>query len=147
MDPKAADALAGEVPVAAPADRALAAAGPELEPNWQAAYRQLRLSPQEQYLYQQHLENLAAGGVPNEGQLSTLFATTIEVDGRHYVIPTVWPSGSGRLEIVDADRASMLAAQAGLANFPSYGSQKEAEARYGRMHEYMERDFSQPSVP
>lgn len=104
---------------------------------FQQANAALKLSPQEQQLYQMHLDNLyGSGGVDNpDGSRSTLYQTTVEMDGRTYVIPTVW---SGK--IVPPEQAAQLAQQYGMDKFPAYSSQQEAEARYQQMHGYMERD-------
>jgi hypothetical protein len=106
------------------------------------AMRELQLTPQEQYIYQHHLGNLARGGVrqPN-GDISTFLNTTVDFGGRTYVLPTVWDN-----QIVDEDTAIQRAQAAGLQNFPSYGSVEEAEKRYQAMHGYMERDTSAYSI-
>lgn len=106
--------------------------------NFNAAMADMKLNPQEQNLYQMHLENLhGPGGVTNpDGSRSTLFQTTIEMDGKTYVLPTVWGG-----KIVSPDNAVQFARQYGLEKFPTYGSVDEAEARYQQMHQYMERDM------
>jgi hypothetical protein len=122
----------------------IAQSGPPLEENYEAAYRQLKLNPQEQYLYQTHLENLDKGGVLNKGGLSTLFNMTREIEGKHYVLPRVWPTESG-LQILSPDEATMRALSEGIDNFPSYKSEDEATKRYNQMHEYMEQDLMKSS--
>jgi hypothetical protein len=101
------------------------------------ATKTMQLNPQEQALYQLHLQNLyGQGGVNNpDGTRSTLYQITAEIDGKTYVIPTVW---SG--QIVPPDKAIQLAKQKGLDTFPSYADDKAAEARYRQMHGYMEQD-------
>jgi hypothetical protein len=105
--------------------------------NYNAANTQLKLNPQEQALYQMHLQNLhGAGGVDNpDGSRSTLYQTTFELDGKNYVIPTVWGG-----KILTPDQAQQMAKQYGIDKFPSYGSDQEAEARYQQMHGFMEQD-------
>jgi hypothetical protein len=110
--------------------------------NFSDAKRDLDLTPQEQYLYQTHLRNLeiSKGGVPNptEGGKSTLYQTSIEKNGRFYNIPTLWDG-----KFLNEDQATARAEAIGLDNFPSYKTRNQAEARYTKMHEYMERDLRQ----
>jgi glyoxylate carboligase len=105
--------------------------------NYNAAVSQMQLNPQEQALYQMHLSNLyGTGGVNNaDGSRSSLYQTTFEIEGKNYVIPTVWGG-----KILPPDQALQMAKQYGLDKFPSYGSDEEAEARYQQMHGYMEKD-------
>lgn len=106
--------------------------------NMEAADKTLGgLTPQEKTLYQTHLTNLGGkGGVNNpDGTRSTLFATTVEIDGKTYILPTVY----GGQKITPAE-AIKKAQAAGLQNFPSYASQADADKRYGQLHEFMEKD-------
>ena len=84
-----------------------------------------------------HLTNLyGKGGVNNpDGSRSTLYQMTAEINGKTYVLPTVWNG-----QILSPQQALQQAQQYGLDKFPSYGSEQEAEARYQQMHNYMERD-------
>ena len=95
-------------------------------------------TPQERYLYQHHLNNFHRGGVPQPtGEISTYLSRGYNLDGRYYVLPSVW---SG--EIIDNDDEILRRAhQAGLENFPSYTNEAEGEARYQQLHEVMERDM------
>ena len=105
-------------------------------PAYIAAMNELKLTPQEQYIYQHHLGNLAQGGVRQpDGRLSTFLNTTATFDGRAYVLPTVWDN-----KILETQAAIERARQAGLHNFPSYDTVEEAERRYQAIHGYMERD-------
>lgn len=99
----------------------------------------LKLTPQEMNLYQHHADNLRSGGaVKNQdGSTSTIRNITIEQDGRHYVIPTVW---GGRI-LSNADAMKQAAAQ-GWGNWPVYRSESEAENRYSVLHELMARDVA-----
>lgn len=112
-------------------------------PNLVEAQRAMKLTPQETDLYQRHLANLyGPGGVDNpDGSRSTLYQANVGMgDGRAYNIPTVY---DGKILPVDgprADNAIARAEAAGLNKFPSYQSPFEAENRYQRMHNYMERD-------
>jgi hypothetical protein len=111
------------------------------ENNFDAAMSNLKLNKQEQFLYRMHLQNLRSGGVPNPaGGTSTLFMSTFEIDGKTYVIPTVWKG-----QIVKPDQALAYAKQMGLEKFPSYDSENEAEKRYNAMHGFMEKDLPTPS--
>jgi hypothetical protein len=115
------------------------------ETNLQAADAALKLTPQEKNLYQMHLTNLRAGGVPNQGGLSTLFQVTAEHDGKTYNVPTVWNG-----KILPPPDAIKEAAKVGWDKFPSYANEDEAEARYQQMHAFMEKDtqqFTQPAGP
>ena len=136
----ATQALSGEAPEAqglaaaarSPAPRSPWAGGA----NFDAAMKQLNMNQQEQFLYGMHMQNLQAGGVPNQGKTSTLFAATFEIDGRAFVVPTVWYG-----KIVSPDEALQNAREVGLQNFPSYKSEGEAQARYDTMHNFMEKDL------
>lgn len=98
----------------------------------------MKLTPQEQYLYQHHLKNLYGSGKiwNKDGTTSTLLQSTVEQDGRTYNIPTVWEGKElGGKEAVDRSLA------AGWNNWPSYASEDEAQKRYDKMHSYMEKDM------
>lgn len=104
------------------------------------AVENLGLNKRETALYQRHLDNLwGSGGVTGEmGNRSTLMATTVGFGGRTYLIPTVWDG-----KILSEDEAVLRAKRMGLRNFPQYKSVKEAQARYSRMHDYMDIDTEQ----
>lgn len=109
--------------------------------NFNAAHQELNLTPEEQALYQRHLENLSAGGVKNaDGSTSTLFQTSFEQNGRIYNIPTVWQTAQGKPVIVPPAQAIKLANMEGIDKFPSYSTTEAAEGRYEAMHRFMERD-------
>lgn len=105
--------------------------------NLEAADKELHFTPQERALYERHLTNLVGkGGVNNpDGSRSTLFQTSFETDGKTYNVPTVWDG-----KILKPDEAIARARKEGLDKFPSYGTDEEAEARYEKMHTFMERD-------
>lgn len=110
--------------------------------NFNAANDELKLTPEEQALYQRHLENLSAGGVKNDdGSTSTLFQTSFEQNGKVYNIPTVWQTSAGKPVIVPPDQAIKLANMEGINKFPSYPDTDTAEARYDAMHGFMEKDI------
>ena len=115
----------------------LAAAPLTDQGNMQAAVREMGLSPQEQYLYQTHLDNLYGPGkvVHPNGDVSTLYQMSFDRDGKTFNIPTVWGGA-----IVPPGEAIQRADKAGLDRFPSYASGDEAERRYQAMHGYMDRD-------
>ena len=113
----------------------------DFQSNLPAAKRDLNLTPQEEFLYRAHLHNLeiSRGGVPNpQGGKSTLYQMSFERDGKFYNIPTVWEG-----KFVKPDEAIGRAEAVGLDKFPSYQSEEEAETRYDRMHDYMQRDLQQ----
>lgn len=99
----------------------------------------LGLTPQEQHLYQHHLDNLSDGkAVYNpDGSTSTIFQSSVEVDGKTYNIPTVWDG-----KIVSPHEAFQRAAKQGLGNWPSYPSEDDAAKRYDAMHAGMELDVT-----
>lgn len=102
------------------------------------ALQDLAMTPQEDALYQRHLQNLyGPSGVDNpDGSRSTLFQINEELGGRNYNLPTVY-EGS----ILSRDDAINRAIQQGLGNFPSYDTPEKADARYiDEMHPYMEDD-------
>jgi hypothetical protein len=108
--------------------------------NLAAADAAMNLTPQERDLYQRHLTNLyGTGGVTNaNGSRSTLFQTSFEQDGKTYNVPTVYDG-----KILPPREAVDRAMKEGLDKFPSYGSEAEAEARYQKMHDFMEKDTTQ----
>ena len=111
------------------------------EDNLRRAQAAMNLTPQETALYRTHLQNLyPSGGVPNpDGGTSTLFQVGFDHNGRTYNVPSVY---DGRIN--HPDDAIARAMQMGLHLFPSYQSPFEAENRYQRMHNYMERDLPIP---
>jgi hypothetical protein len=95
------------------------------------------MTPQEDFAYQHHLANFNRGGVKNDdGSLSTYRSIGVNIEGREYVLPTVWDN-----QIISNDEAIKRAREVGLDNFPSYENPEEAEARYNMIHELMERDL------
>lgn len=119
--------------------------------NFNAATSEMNLNPQEQNLYQIHLNNLwGPGGVDNaDGSRSTLYQSVQEHNGSYYNIPTVW-DGKRETEpwtrddgkVFDVPNATALANvdKAGWDTFPSYPTADAADARYDQMHGYMEKD-------
>lgn len=120
--------------------------------NYNAAKSAMNLTPQEQSLYQMHLNNLyGPGGVDNaDGSRSSLYQAVEPHNGQFYNIPTVWngsietqpwtrPSDGQQFNIPNQTALSNVA-QMGWQNFPAYSTPQQADARYGQMHDYMERD-------
>ena len=131
------DASAGPLgPPPAAAPQVAQSSGPDLT-NFKAADTAMKMTPQEQALYQMHLTNLSGpGGVDNpDGSRSTLYQITVQFGDKTLVLPTVWGG-----KILPPDQAIQMAKQYGLDKFPSYGSDKEAQDRYDQMHNYMEQD-------
>lgn len=107
-----------------------------MDDRLQEVSRALGLNQQERALYARHLRNSQGGGVKNsDGSLSTIRSITIEEDGKHYVLPTVWDG-----KILSGEEAVRRAAKEGLEKFPSYGSNDEALSRYEAMHKFMEEE-------
>lgn len=117
--------------------------------NLEDAHKELNLSPQERALYQRHLSNLnGPGGVDNpDGKRSSLMRVNFDHEGKSYNVPSVYDG-----KILPPKEAVDRAFQEGVDKFPSYGSQDEADARYQRMHDFMEKDTNEyeqrrPSPP
>lgn len=134
--------IKGERPLLSAGDPAGMVAGAEAtrdrqSPHLKEAMSSMSLTPQEQNLYQHHLSNLEGSGkvVQPNGDISTLLQTTVERDGRTYNIPTVWDG-----KVLPGALAVQMAAKAGWDKWPSYKTRAEAEARYKKMHEFMDRD-------
>lgn len=105
--------------------------------NLTAADAEMRLSPEERALYQRHLTNLWTDqGVDNpDGSRSTLYAMSADTGGRTYMLPTVYDG-----QILTPRQAFERAMASGISEFPSYPDHVAADARYRRMHDFMERD-------
>ncbi len=96
----------------------------------------LKLTPQEQYLYQHHLNNLQKTPLMNpDGSVSTIRQMTVGIGGRVYNLPTVWEG-----KALTPDEAIARARQVGLDKFPSYNSEGDAESRYNQMHKFMDQE-------
>lgn len=121
--------------------KALKAAPPYKEPvdikNFKAAQTDLKMTPQEENIYRHHLTNLnGTGKVENaDGTISTVYQISFEADGKTYNVPTVWNG-----KILSPDDSIKKAKAIGLDKFPAYKSEADAELRYQKMHDYMERD-------
>lgn len=107
--------------------------------GFDAATRNLNLTPGEQYLYQHHLSNLYGSGKvtqPN-GDVSTVLQAVVNgPNGQFYNIPTVW--GGQQLQ---PNEAAKRAAAVGWDKWPSYSTPDEADDRYiNQMHPYMDAD-------
>lgn len=121
--------------------------------NLPQANAAMNLSPQEQALYMRHITNLyGPGGVDNpDGSRSTLYQATQEHNGKYYNIPTVW-NGARETQPYTRQDGSTLdvpnqtalnnVSNAGWNTFPSYATPDQADARYGQMHDYLEKDTS-----
>lgn len=107
------------------------------------AHAALNLTPQEQALYQRHLDNLnGTGGVDNpptasdpNPSRSSLRQISVQDGDKVYNIPTVYDG-----KVVPDQEAIARAKAEGIDKFPSYGSHDEAEARYQQMHQFMDKD-------
>lgn len=98
----------------------------------------LKLTPQERYLYEHHVNNLLSGKAVNnaDGSVSTVYSIGVQgPDGRTYNLPSVW---DGR--ILSPRDAVRRVAAVGWKKFPSYATPAEADARYEQMHQFMARD-------
>jgi len=120
-----------------PGGRQPAGGAPAFRPSLADADAAMKLTPQERSLYQRHLTNLTGpGGVDNpDGSRSTLFQATVDHDGKTYAIPTVWDG-----KILSVDQAVERVRAEGWDKFPAYKNPEEAEARYQKMHGFMEQD-------
>jgi hypothetical protein len=132
----------------------------EEEKNLRSADEELHLTPQEKFLYRMHLHNLnGPGGVDNppdaqnpQGSRSTLYQAVQEHNGKFYNIPTVW-NGKREVEpytkpdgtVMDVPNKTALAnvEKIGWDKFPSYATADEAEARYEKMHKFLDKDTAE----
>jgi hypothetical protein len=106
------------------------------------AMSELGLTPQEQFLYQHHLNNLYGTGkvIQSNSDISTVLQAVVTGhDGKYYNIPTVWDG-----QVLPPDQAAQRAASAGWDKWPSYSTPDAADARYEAMHAYMDKDTSVP---
>jgi hypothetical protein len=112
-------------------------AGPPDQTNFNVANSTLKMTQQEQALYQRHLTNLyGPGGVDNaDGSRSSLFQTSVDIGGKTYNIPTVWDG-----KILPPKDALARAKAEGIEKFPAYADVATAESRYQEMHRFMEQD-------
>lgn len=101
--------------------------------------RQLDLTPQEQFLYQHHLDNLVGpGGVTNpDGSRSTVLQMSTDQDGQTFNLPTVWNG-----QELDPQGALAQVGRTGWSHFPAYPDEAAAEARYAQMHRFMDADVA-----
>lgn len=106
--------------------------------NQSAADKEMNLTPEESHLYDTHLRNLVGpGGIDNaDGSRSTLKATTVEMDDKTYILPSV---ADGKV-LEDTKDIVDNAKKVGLDKFPSYKTKEEAMSRYDQLHGYMEKD-------
>lgn len=108
--------------------------------NFEEASRDLGLTEQEQYLYGHHLSNVANPVQNDDGSHSTFANITAGFGDKTYLLPTIWNG-----QRLSADDSIAKAKAEGLDKYPSYGSVDEAQARYDKIHQYMERDNAQNS--
>lgn len=117
----------------------------------QTIQQAMDLSPQEQFLLEHHFHNLhrlgTGGGTINnvrsdrgamqpDGSYSTIRQMVVGgPDGRFYNIPTIW---NGRQ--LSGEQAVNMAAKVGWNKWPAYATPDEADARYMKMHEFMDVD-------
>ena len=108
------------------------------DPPFTRAVKELGLSPQEQYLYYHHLNNLYGTGKLErpDGAVSTVSQAVVSGPGSlYYSIPTIW---EGRE--LPIDQARLRASQQGWGNFPAYATPEQADMRYQTIHPYIEQD-------
>ena len=137
------DALFGRMAPSTPGTTPLAddvlTAGLERQANFNLAQDMMGLNPQEQNLYQHHLNNMGAYAQvfnPDLTGSTVLQITTQGPNGRFYSLPTVW---DGRELPPLAGRDTAVARQ-GWDYWPSYATEAEAQARYDAMHQFLGRD-------
>jgi|GEM_PF-4028071 len=108
---------------------------------------ELKLTPQEKFLYQHHVNNVTGqnGGasVKNaDGSISTVLQMVVDHGDRFYSIPSVWNG-----KTLDEPEARKRAAAVGWDKWPSYATPQEADDRYiKQMHPYLERDSGAPQT-
>lgn len=103
----------------------------------------LKLTPQEQYLYMHHLNNInTRQGTNNpKGDYSTIRSISAEINGKTYNLPTIWHGKE-----LTPPEAVKQAEAAGLHNWPAYATEEEATKRYDAMHQFMAMDKPLPPV-
>ena len=94
-----------------------------------------QMTPQEMYMYQHHWDNIQKGGVRNKGGISSYYSITHPYNGRFYMLPTVWDN-----KIVSPKEGVRRSMEAGIENYPSYPTAKQADDRYMELHKLMELD-------
>lgn len=104
-------------------------------PGLKQATEDLNLNEQERFLYQLHLKNRKNPVYNEDGSISTLRQSTVDIDGRTYSIPTIWDG-----EELNLEDAMKRVREIGLDSFPSYKSPEEAQTRYNLMRQYFELD-------
>ncbi len=120
------------------------------------AIKALNLTPQEQHLYEHHLDSLHNGNlVRNEdGSTSTLYQIGTQHNGRDYNIPSVW---NGKILSEREAIKKAIGDGRGWDYWPSYPhdsslpdteegwAKQPSEVRYQAMHDAMEQDIAGPS--
>ena len=112
---------------------------PQTVTYFNQAMSALGMTPQEQYLYSHHLDNLWGPGkvVQPGGETSTVLQTVVTgPDGKYYNIPIVWNG-----QVLPQRQAEERAAAVGWDKWPSYPTPQAADDRYEAMHAYMEKDL------
>jgi len=105
------------------------------------ALSSMKLTPQEQYLYWHHMNNLYGSGkyIQPDGSVSTLKQAVVEgPGGKSYNIPTIWNGKE-----LSVEEATAEAAKVGWNRWPSYSDPNAADLRYETLHPYLERDLEQ----
>lgn len=117
------------------------------EKKWpsQARIGGLKLTPQEQHLYEHHLGNLNNNKfVRNkDGSISTVYQTSVDIQGKTYNFPTVW---DGKI-LPPREAVQRSIQEKGLDYWPAYKNPADAEARYSTMHDVMAPDVEQVAAP
>lgn len=109
-------------------------------PSEGAPVAALKLTPQEQTLYQHHIDNIKNEKfVRNpDNSISTVYQTSVDIQGKTYNFPTVW---DGKI-LPPHEAVQRALKEKPLDQWPSYKDPAEAEARYGQMHEVMAPDVA-----
>jgi hypothetical protein len=105
---------------------------------YEQAVAAMGLSPQEQYLYTHHLNNLYGPGKVEhpDGGVSTVSQAVVSGPGSlYYNIPTVWDGKQ-----LPIDEARQKASQVGWDKFPAYATPEQADLRYEAMHDFINQD-------
>jgi len=109
-------------------------------PSEGAPVAALKLTPQEQTLYQHHIDNIKNEKfVRNpDNSISTVYQTSVDIQGKTYNFPTVW---DGKI-LPPHEAVQRALKEKPLDQWPSYKDPAEAEARYGQMHDVMAPDVA-----
>jgi len=106
----------------------------------------LNMNDREDRLVAHHYENIATGNskLNDDGSLSTIRSASVGINGRTYVIPTIWGG-----EQVDLETAVGLAkaSEGGLSSWPNFDDSPEGIAKSGAYDKKIHEDHMPAGRP